>query len=105
MRFFVVYSILPFGCVRLPRIKRAMRDQNVSHLSYICCLFLLLSPRTEQSECLTDEPMVREVKMAHQKPGLIYDADEQCRQSYGEGSSICEGSSLTVGGVSRPVCN
>ncbi|XP_064617022.1 A disintegrin and metalloproteinase with thrombospondin motifs 6-like [Liolophura sinensis] len=61
---------------------------------------------TEQSECLNDQPEVREVKTAYQKPGLIYDADEQCRQSYGEGSSICEGSSLTIEGdeCARLVC-
>ena len=41
--------------------------------------------------CLNDEPAKHEFKYPTMLPGLLYDADHQCRLQYGPSSSHCVG--------------
>lgn len=40
--------------------------------------------------CLNNEPPKREFIYPTVAPGQVYDADEQCRYQYGEGSRQCK---------------
>lgn len=45
--------------------------------------------RTTQAKCLDDEAK-HAVKIPSQKPGIIYNGDQQCERMFGGGSRVCD---------------
>ena len=46
--------------------------------------------------CLNDEPAKQDFKFPTMLPGVIYDADHQCRLQYGPYSSHCTGMTVCL---------
>lgn len=55
--------------------------------------YLYLSHSSEDSRCLDDNPTKKNVIETRtlDKPGRLYDADEQCQLAYGQASKFCGG--------------